>query len=183
MQPHTLRLMRKLHRWFGLFLSGLVLFYALTGLLLNHRQAFSYFIDHKQTVSQVPTFDTSAVQEFLRFYQKEIGRADLPRVIRLRDRHTIEFLYGSHGKTTYIINPETGTMRTIQKIPSWPWNQLNAFHKAFKTGKAWLMLADFTALACILLTLSGLIIFRYRLLDWGLLLGGVLLLAAGMYFS
>ncbi|NOY13255.1 MAG: hypothetical protein GXP51_06110 [Deltaproteobacteria bacterium] len=104
MQPSNLCLLRKLHRWFGLALAGLILFYCVTGLLLNHRKAFDYFIDKQQTVSRVEQSDTALMRQFIDFYKQQIGRADDPTVIRIRDAQTIEFLYGSHGKTTFIIN-------------------------------------------------------------------------------
>ena len=41
MTPSTLRLFRKLHRWFGLALAGLICCYCVTGLL--HRPADNLF--------------------------------------------------------------------------------------------------------------------------------------------
>lgn len=183
MQPSTLRLLRKLHRWFGLFLAGLVIFYCVTGILLNHRKAFGYFIDKQQTVSRVEPSDITLMREFIDLYKNQIGRADNPTVIRIRDAGTIEFLYGSHGKTTYIIDPEKGEMTTIEKSPRQPWNRLNSLHKVFKTRTAWLIIADFTCIAILLLTLTGLVILRYRLLDWLLVIGGGVLPAIGFYLA
>ncbi|HEB70229.1 MAG TPA: hypothetical protein ENI88_11515, partial [Desulfobulbus sp.] len=102
-------------------------------------------------------------------------------VIRIRDAKTIEFLYGSHGKTTFIIDPEKGEMTTIKKRPRQPWNRLNSLHKVFKTSTVWLIIADFTCIAILLITLTGLVIFRYHPLDWLLLIGGVLLLLTGLF--
>lgn len=183
MHPSTLRLLRKLHRWFGLFLAGLVIFYCITGLLLNHRKTFNYFTDKHRTVSRVEPSDSTLLREFINLYKNQIGRSDDPTVIRIRNGQTIEFLYGSHGRTTFIIDPEKGAMTTIEKRPRRPWNRLNSLHKVFKTNTLWLIIADFTCIAILLITLTGLVIFRYRPLDWLLLIGGVLLLLTGLFLA
>ncbi len=181
MKPSSLALIRKLHRWAGLLLAALVIFYCFTGLLLNHRKSFNYFIEKEITVSSVKQSDTAIMREFIDFYKEQIGRSDDPTVIRIRGGKTIEFLYGSHGKTTFIIDPAKGEMKKIDKSPQQPWNRLNSIHKVFKTGTIWLLIADFTCIAILLLTLSGLIIFRYRPLDWLLVGGGVALLLLGLF--
>ncbi len=183
MKPSFLALFRKLHRWAGLVLATLVLFYCFTGILLNHRKSFDYFIEKEISVTSVERSDTTIMREFIDFYKKQIGRSDDPSVIRIRGDQTIEFLYGSHGKTTFIIDPKKGEMQKIEKSPQQPWNRLNSIHKVFKTSNTWLIIADFTCIAIALLTLSGLVIFRYRPLDWILLAAGVVLLVLGILFS
>ncbi len=183
MNPSTLRLLRKLHRWFGLFLAGLIIFYCITGLLLNHRRALGYFIDKQQTVSRVKQSDISRMREFIDYYKNQIGRNDDPTVIRIRNGKTIEFLYGSHGKTTFIIDPEKGEMQTIEKKHRQPWSRLNSLHKVFKTSTVWLIIADCTCIAILLITLTGLVILRYRPLDWMLVIGGVLLFFTGLFIA
>ena len=180
LHPPTLRLLRRLHRWFGLGVAALVIFYCITGLLLNHRRAFSYFIDRQTTVSKVPVSDTSVMRAFIDLYKQQIGRADDPTVIRIRGSQTIEFLYGSHGKTTYIIYPRKGEMRKIEKSPRQPWHHLNRLHKVFRTSRLWLAIADLACLSILLVTVSGLFILRYRPLDWFLVFGGVALLMIGL---
>ncbi len=175
MQASTIRLLRKLHRWFALPLVGLVCFYCFTGLLLNHRKSFDYFIDRNTSFSTVQKSKITLMREFIDSYKAQIGRTDDPTVIRIRNGKTIEFLYGSHGKTTYIIDPVAGQMKTIVKSPRQPWNHLNTLHKVFKTSTWWLILADFTCVSILFITLTGLLIFRYRPLDWILITLGFLL--------
>ncbi|HFQ91138.1 MAG TPA: hypothetical protein ENK27_13785 [Desulfobulbus sp.] len=183
LQPSTLRLLRRLHRWFGLAVAALVIFYCITGLLLNHRTTFSYFIDRQTTVSRVPVSDTAVMRAFIDLYKQQIGRKDDPTVIRIRGSQTIEFLYGSHGKTTYIIDPGKGEMKRIEKVPRQPWSHLNRLHKVFKTSRIWLAIADLTCLSILLVTITGLFIFRYRPLDWLLVVGGILLAVLGIVFA
>ncbi|WP_456387139.1 PepSY-associated TM helix domain-containing protein [Desulfolithobacter sp.] len=176
-------LLRTLHRWFGLLLAGLIIFYCFTGLLLNHRKSFGYFIDRHRSVTRVEKSDTRQIREFIDFYKNQIGRSDDPTVIRIRGGSTIEFLYGSHGRTTYIIDPVRGTMEKVEKTPRQPWNYLNRLHKAFKTSTAWVVVADFASVAIFLLTLTGFFILRYRPLDWLMVIGGILLLAVGVFLA
>ncbi len=168
---------RKIHRISSLLLAAFVLFYTLTGLLLNHRSWFSYFIQQEKTISQVKTTDPSLLRAFIEDYKQQIGREDDPTVIRIRDAKTIEFLYGFHGDTTYIIHPEQGTMEQISKVSIQPWSWLNQLHKAFKTSNIWLFLADCAGIVILLMTISGLFMVRYRALEIYLVLGGVFILA------
>lgn len=177
------QLWRRLHRWAGLLLAAFILFYCLTGLLLNHRKAFDYFIDNHKTVSQVARTDTTRLRDFIETYKRQINRNDDPKVIRIRDGDTIEFLYGSHGRTTYIIHPGEGVMEKIDKQPRQPFARLNGLHKAFKTGPAWLWIADAVTVLVLFLVVTGMVVFRYRPLDYLLVFGGVLLLALGMFVA
>ncbi|MCF6178707.1 MAG: PepSY-associated TM helix domain-containing protein [Geopsychrobacter sp.] len=168
--------MRRIHRICGLLLAVVVIFYALTGLLLNHRGLFNYFLLREKVVSQVPVSDPAILRTFIDTYKKQIQRSDDPTVIRIRKDKTIEFLYGSHGTTTYIIDPQRGTMEKIDKSPQQPWFWLNRLHKAFKTSNAWLWMADASALAIILVSISGLLMVRYRSREILLVTAGGLLL-------
>jgi len=172
-------LMRRLHRWLGLFLTGVLLFYALTGLLLNHRKDFSYFLDRQVTESRVPVTEVRAMRSFIDRYKAQIGRSDDPSVIRIRSAGTIEFLYGSHGKITYVIEPAQGRMRKIEKRERQPWSRLNRLHKVVKTSAFWLAVADFSCLAIVLLTVSGLVLTKVRIQDWILVGSGFLLPVLG----
>ncbi len=171
---------RKLHRWAGLSLTGFVVFYCLTGLLLNHRQYFAYFQERRQSVVRVEVQDRQPLLDFINTYKQRIDRQDDPRVIRIREGGVIEFLYGSHGRTTYVIDPLAGTMTRIDKSDNQPWYWLNRLHKAYKTSTAWQLLTDVVALLVIFLAVTGLVIFRYTRQDMLLLAGGLLLLLLGM---
>ncbi len=183
MNPNLKRLFYKLHRWGGLLLATMVVFYCLTGILLNHRAGFNYFTSKDRQVVQVPVTDTTAMEAFLAIYKQQINRADDPKVIRIRADRTIEFLYGSHGKTTYIIHPVQGRMEVVEKHSQQPLTFLNNLHKAAKTSVLWVIMADLAAAVIIGVTITGLLVFRYRRLDFVLLGGGVLLLLIGAWLA
>ena len=183
MNPNLKRILHKLHRWGGLLLATIVIFYCVTGILLNHRGAFKYFTSKDQQVMQVPVTDTSGLESFLAGYKQQINRSDDPKVIRIREDRTIEFLYGSHGKTTYIIHPSEGRMEVVEKHYQQPLTFLNNLHKAAKTSFLWVILADLAAVVIIGVTVTGLLVFKYRRIDFVLLGGGVLLLVVGAWFA
>ncbi len=171
---------RKLHRWAGLLLIGFVLFYCLTGVLLNHRRSFDYFQTKHKTVSKIEVQRQDILQEFIDTYKQRLNRDDDPTVVRLKKGGVVEFLYGSHGRTTYVIDSMKGVMTRIDKKERPLWHWLNRLHKSSKTNFSWVLLTDFIALLIIFLSLSGLVIFRYTKLDVILLILGGLLLVFGM---
>ena len=175
----TTRIMRKIHRWGGLLLAAFIIFYCLTGILLNHRKYFNYFISKEKSVYEVPVSDIEMMKSFIDYYKKQIGRTDDPTVIRIREGKTVEFLYGSHGRTTYIINPEKGVMEKIEKSPHQPLYWLNNLHKAFQTGNSWVILTDIVSLFIIVATITGLVVLRYRMFDYIMVFGGVLIFILG----
>ncbi|MDH4321412.1 MAG: PepSY-associated TM helix domain-containing protein [Desulfobulbaceae bacterium] len=181
--PTTKRLLADLHRWCGLALAALVIFYCLTGILLNHRAGFDYFTDKERQEVRVPVTDTAPLDQVLEAYKKQINRADDPKVIRISEDRSIEFLYGSHGKTTYVIHPAEGRMEIIDKRPQQPLTFLNDLHKAVKTSAFWVVLADLVAVVVIGVTVTGLLVVRYHRLDLVLFAGGVVLLVVGAWLA
>jgi hypothetical protein len=175
-----MKIWRDLHRWTGMILVAFVGFYCFTGLILNHRHAFSYFVEQQRSISPVPVQEPEQLRSFIESYKDLINRSDDPTVIRIKDGNIIEFLYGSHGKTTYVIDPKKGTMEKVDKIYQQPWTWLNNLHKAFKTSDLWLVVADGAALAILFLGLSGVLLIRLRVVDCLLLCGSVGMLVAAM---
>lgn len=177
--PSAHRSLHALHRLGGLFLTLFVLFYSFTGILLNHRQAFDYFIDSRSTMSMVEPADPSAVIAFIDHFKQQIQEKETPKIIRIRADNTVEFLYGSHGKITYIINPLTGSMETIHKQDQAPFHFLNKLHKAAGTSLLWAIISDLLSLLLVMITLASLVTMRYRPIDYLILTIGIVLCLAG----
>ncbi len=166
-------LLHRLHRWGGLLAAVVMLFYGVTGLLLNHRQLFDYFQHTETTRMTVPVADLGPVNAFVDQYRRAINRPEAPEVIRIKDGRHIELLYGAHGQTTYRIDPKAGLMRVETKSPREPLYLLNRLHKAAKTSGAWLWISDILSLAMLVSVASILLAMRYRPLDICLLAVGV----------
>ncbi len=178
MNQETKRLLRKIHRWGGLLVAAFVLFYALTGILLNHRKAFNYFYKLKKETIYIAPSDTKKIREFVEHYKSLIKRKDDPTVIKIKGADTVEFLYGSHGFIRYIIKPEKGEILRTEKVYIEPLNRLNnILHKAAKTGKLWIFFSDIFSVILIISTITGLFIFRYSKTDIFFLVFGTILLA------
>lgn len=177
--PPSTAILHRLHRLGGLLTAAFILFYSLTGIVLNHRQAFTYFQTTHTTTASVPTADLSAVNAFFTRYQQVIKRPDAPQVIRIKGGNSIELLYGSHGQTTYTIDPAAGTMTVEEKTPKQPLYLFNKLHKAAKVTELWVWLSDGLGLVLILSTLSVLAAMRYRPVDYWLLAAGVGLCLGG----
>ncbi len=168
-----------IHRWGGLALASFIIFYCVTGILLNHRKSFDYFIEKDTTSYEVPKSDSALMKDFIEFYKKQIDREDDPAVIKIRGGNKIEFLYGFHGQTTYIIDPEAGVMEKIEKSPMRSLSFLNKLHKAFKTGTFWLLFSDIASILVLIITITGLVVLKYRAVDFIILLGGLVALGVG----
>ncbi|MEW6426912.1 MAG: PepSY-associated TM helix domain-containing protein [Thermodesulfobacteriota bacterium] len=177
-----MKLLRTLHRWGGLLLSALAVFYCLTGVLMNHRAALGYFQEKKSEKKTVAVVETAPLTATIGRYVALTGEPKPPGVVKIRDDDTVELLYGSHGAVTYVFPPGTGEMEKIVKTPSEPWYRWNVLHKAAGTGTAWLTLADFTGGALLAVAATGLFLIHWRRGDWlALLLGcGLLLLGVAL---
>jgi hypothetical protein len=173
-------LWKTVHRYCGLGLASFIIFYAVTGILLNHRERFHYFTAREVSSTKMEQLDTTALQQLLAACKKRINRKDDPRVIRIPDSETIEFLYGSHGKIIYRLNLVSGVLEKEEKQFIEPFSWLNKLHKANRVSVFWLLCADLVCLLAIVLTVSGLVIMRYKRLDYLLLSGGILLFFIGM---
>jgi hypothetical protein len=171
---------RKMHRWTGMTLTAFLIFYGLTGLLLNHRQTFNYFQRKEQTVFRIKPQEQQALRQFISNWKQQIGRTDEPTVIRIKRGGQVELLYGSHGRTTYAIDSRAGTLTRTDKIDQEPLHWLNRLHQVSKTGTLWLFLADSMVVCSAALLVSGLLLVRLRRLDIILLLAGAAVLLLGM---
>ncbi len=177
------RLLTTIHRWGGLGLASFIIFYCVTGIMLNHRKSFGYSIEKETTRYEVPKSDSALMKSFIEFYKKQIDREDDPAVIKIRDGNTIEFLYGFHGSTTYIIDPEKGMMEKVEKSDKGSLYFLNRLHKAFKTGTFWLVFSDIASVLVLIITITGLVVLKYKKTDFIFLLLGVFVLFTGAFFA
>jgi hypothetical protein len=176
-------LIKKIHRLGGLTITVFIIFYCITGAILNHRKDFDYFIRKRAASQDIEKYDTYQVRALIDFYKKQIGREDDPKVIRIKKNGEIEFLYGSHGSTTYVVTPEKGKLKKIVKKPVEPLGMFNNLHKAFKTSTHWAFLSDTLTLVIMVVIATGLMLFSFTINDWLILVGGGLILILGMVLN
>ena len=178
-----MKILRKIHRWGGLFLAGFIVFYCVTGVVMNHRKHFDYFLIRDKSMTTVPVTDISHIRSAIEAYAQLTSEQKLPSVVKFKKDNTIELLYGSHGVVTYVIRPASGTMEKIVKKPRNPFHYLDKLHKSYKTTSFWLVISDVVAVLILAIVFSGLAIFRYSSRDIIFLLVGISCLLIGMFIG
>ncbi len=173
---------RLIHRLMGLFVVGFILFYALTGILLNHRKFFNNFLTQNTTVLDRPLQNMTLAEDFIAQCRKEIGDDRDPEIIIIRDGR-VDFRYDRHGSEAVLLDPKKGTISTVTRVPQEPWHAMKWLHVVYRTGDVWKLVSDFAAILMVLTALSGLFCLRYRQNDLLALLAGVLLLCFGLFIG
>ena len=177
----------KTARWLHIYLSmvsfGIVLFFAVTGLTLNHPDWFAGSVKTRQSQGSVdPALlqpsgatepDTGGLVKSLRTREHLHGTvaADDLRV----DDSEISFSYKAPGYSAdVIIDRQQGTY-SVTEVRNGFVAVLNDLHKGRDSGKAWGWMIDVSAVLLTLVSLTGLIIlwFIYKRRTSGLLIGVV----------
>lgn len=167
--------LRKIHRWGGLLVATFAVFYSITGIALNHRKSFGYFVAQPREEFSIPALSTEPLSQLVSRYKALIGETRDPTVIKIKDSRVVEFLYGSHGKLRYVIYPAEGRVVKTRKVPEEPWHYLNnVLHKAAGTSRVWVLYSDIFCSVMLVVTVVGLFVLRYTLLDGLLVFLGVL---------
>jgi uncharacterized protein len=158
-------------RWLHIYLSMIsfiaLLFFAVTGLTLNHTE---WFANQQQTVTTkgqlqqqwVATGDTGNV-------------AKLEVVEHLRENHHISGAVGEFAIDEYqctisfngpgytadvFVNREDGTYE-ISETQTGIWGVMNDLHKGRDSGKGWGWLIDISAVLMVLVSMSGLLMLFF----------------------
>jgi uncharacterized protein len=167
---------RAIHRDLGYFYLGLILSYAMTGILMNHRQSWhpeKYTVETKVITFQCPQKESEITEEYVKGLGKLLNIQDKFR------RHTVKkgVLKISYEKQDVEIDIATGNgeIVTFRKTPFIaPMMQL---HK--DTSKWWIYYADLFALSLITIAVTGVLMYPQGKLSfmergWKLALTGLL---------
>ncbi|MEN9950222.1 MAG: hypothetical protein RLY85_974 [Bacteroidota bacterium] len=158
-------------RWLHIYLSMVsfiaLLFFAVTGLTLNHTE---WFADQQQTV----TTKGQLQQQWVAI--GDTGKvAKLEVVEYLRSKHQISGAVGEFAIDEYqctisfngpgytadvFINREDGTY-DVSETKTGVWGVMNDLHKGRDSGKAWGWLIDISAVLMVLVSLSGLLMLFF----------------------
>ncbi len=164
---------RNIHRELSYFLSGMVLIYAISGLVMNHRDVINphYSVTRtEQTVHSLPLQEEcnreavegimkriGVTERYTKHYFPEAGQLK----VFLKGGSTLEVNLQS-GKAVYeslCRRPILSTMTTLHYNP----------------GKWWTWFADIFAVGLIIITVTGIVTLKGRRGLWGR--GGIELLA------
>ncbi len=170
----------KAARWLHIYLSmlsfGVVLFFAATGLTLNHPEWFSGSVKTRESKGTVDrgllggSPNTAGLVESLRAKEHLHGAvaADDVRV----DPRGVRFSYKAPGYSADVsVDRESGTYE-LTEVRNGFVAVVNDLHKGRDTGKAWGWLIDFSAVLLTLVSVTGLVIllFIYKRRTSGLIL-------------
>lgn len=167
------RTSRMLHAYISAFAFLALMFFSVTGILLNHPTWLQGEARAEQSVTaQIPAADIAAA---LKADDPPSALADtVTRRVKLRgayksgellDGEAMLRLEGATGTTDIILNLHTGLAEaTIQ--PATATSIVNDLHKGTNAGAAWRLLIDVTAVLVLALSLIGYVLFfslRFRL--------------------
>lgn len=175
----------KTARWLHIYLSmlsfGVVLFFAATGLTVNHPDWFASAVKTRQSRGPVerellqPPFELrpemNGLVETLRKREHLHGTVS---EIRVEDSE-ISFSYRAPGYSAdAVIDRKTGTYE-LTEVRNGFVGIVNDLHKGRDAGKVWGWLIDASAILLCLVSLTGLLIlwFIYKRRTSGLLIGAV----------
>lgn len=195
---NPMKWLRRLHAWCGLALAAVLVLFAVTGFLLNHRAVMKIPALEKREVLQVEALAAPAdsPQALARRLEGALGVPATAFKARVEPARQVEW----NGQeleqpARWLLNADTPSesirveywagSRQAEVRRSRPnlWLHLARLHMAIGTGPAWVLLADAAALGLAFLGLSGFWFWgrlhgpRRRM---GLLAGGGLALAAGL---
>ena len=162
---------------------GIILFFAVTGLTLNHPDWFSSAVRTRQISARLDAKlvggqpDTAAIVSAVRAQQHVHGVVDDVRV----DDTGVAFTFKAPGYSADVtVNRQVGTAGpagtyTLTEVSNGTVAILNDLHKGHDAGKAWGWLIDASAVLLSLVSLTGLCIlwFLYKRRTSGLVVVGI----------
>jgi len=183
--------LKQLHQWHwisaALSLIGMLLF-AITGITLNHAGAIEA---EPVVVSRKATLPADLIADLARgpvegkrplplkvqhWLDKAVGTDIAGREAEWSDAEVYVALARPGGDAWLSIDRKTGTVEH-EKTTRGAISLLNDLHKGRNTGKAWSWFIDIFAAACVVFTVTGLILLQFharaRPLTWPLVAAGL----------
>lgn len=166
---------RNLHRDLGYFYIGLIVSFALSGLMMNHRESWhpeKYSTETKTIVVKLPT-ESEINEKFAKDLGKKLGIDDkFRRHIIKKDVFKISF-----EKHDVEIDMKTGKGEIVSFLKTPIISQAMKLHK--NDSNFWIYYSDIFALSLIMIALTGTIMikggkFSFKQRGWKLALAGII---------
>ncbi|PKH66092.1 hypothetical protein CXF59_08810 [Flavobacterium sp. ALD4] len=166
---------RNLHRDLGYFYIGLIVSFALSGLMMNHRDMWhpeKYTTETKAIQVQLPE-ESGINEEFAKDLAKKLGVDDKMRRQTIKEG-TFKISFENNDVE---IDMKTGKGEIVSFIKTPIISQAMSLHK--NTSNFWIYYSDIFALSLITIALTGTIMvkagkFSFKERGWKLALAGVL---------
>ena len=156
---------RYVHGWLSAFAFLTLLFFSVTGLLLNHPEWFEPTKTEQTTQLILPESILKSIKQqenpsdtilnYVRQQQNVVGRYQSSEVM---DNEVMIRLESPAGATDIWVMADTGETEITQK-PASTVSMLNDLHRGKNSGLAWSWLIDISAIIVIALSLVGYILF------------------------
>lgn len=151
------KILRILHRDFGFFCAGMVLIYAITGILLNHSKDFNpyYSIDVRKVDLQLPV-DTMQINiDAIKTQMELLGEFEV-KSYYYPQPGTIK-IFIKDGTVTANIGEGTALIEKSTRRPIF--YKLNMMHKN-RPHSWWTWFSDIFAIGLIVVTITGLFLVK-----------------------
>ncbi|SDW90339.1 PepSY-associated TM helix domain-containing protein [Flavobacterium degerlachei] len=167
--------LRNLHRDLGYFYIGLIVSFAFSGLMMNHREAWhpeKYTSETKAIEVQLPE-ESEINEDFAKDLGKKLGIEDKFRRQRIKkNQFTISF-----EKHDVEIDMKTGKGEIVSFFKTPIISQSMSLHK--NTSNFWIYYSDIFAISLIVIALTGTIMvkagkFSFKERGWKLAVAGVI---------
>ncbi|BCU63244.1 hypothetical protein F941_02709 [Acinetobacter bouvetii DSM 14964 = CIP 107468] len=156
---------RYVHGWLSAFAFIVLVFFSLTGLLLNHPEWFDPEKDEKTVKIELPEDVLQALQKqenpsnallaYVRQKEAIVGRYQSSEVL---DGEVMIRLESPAGSTDVWALLDTGEVEITQK-PASAVSLISDLHRGKNAGAAWSWLIDISAILILALSLAGYILF------------------------
>jgi len=158
---------RWLHIYLSLFSFVALLFFAVTGVTLNHTDWFSDMqhtnsINDSVNVGYVNGKDTSSVNKLAiveEFRGKHHVKGSLAE-FRIDDSQCMVSFKGPGYAADIFLDRENGKYELSETVTGWV-GVMNDLHKGRDSGKTWAWLIDISAILMILVSLTGLVMLFF----------------------
>lgn len=168
------KLVRDIHRDFGYFYVGLIISFAFSGILMNHREHWhpdKYTVETKNIQVELPPED-NITEKFAEKLGKELGINDKFR------RHNVKkgTLKISFEKNDVEIDLKTGKGEIVSFVKTPIISQTMKLHKS--TSNWWIYYSDIFGISLILIAVTGTLMvthgkYTFKRRGWKLALAGI----------
>ncbi|BAP37358.1 PepSY-associated TM helix domain-containing protein [Acinetobacter guillouiae] len=156
---------RYVHGWLSAFAFIVLIFFAVTGLILNHPEWFTPATDEntetitlpENVLTQIKGQENPSTQivDYLRQHHAVIGRYKSGEVM---DNEVMIHLASPAGSTDIWVTLDNGQAEITLK-PASTVSLISDLHRGKNAGKAWTWLIDISAIIITILSLAGYILF------------------------
>jgi hypothetical protein len=153
---------RNLHRDLGYFYIGLIVSFAISGLMMNHRESWhpeKYTTQTKAIEVQLPE-ESALNEDFAKDLGKKLGIEDKMRRQMLR-KGTYKISFVNHDVE---IDMKTGKGEIVSFFKTPIISQTMTLHK--NTSNFWIYYSDIFALSLIIIALTGTIMIKAGKFSW-----------------